>query len=92
MRLGGIEAVISQPDEDSFAVLSQAVRGDYEPDNRLTAVSELEQMLKSGLGDREQILQLLEDTAADPDSRVVELSQQILQEQRATPDELRTEP
>ncbi len=40
------------------ATIAQAVRSDYEPDNRLTAVSELEQMLKSGLGDREQNLQL----------------------------------
>jgi hypothetical protein len=92
VRLGGIEAAISQRDEDSFELLSQAARGDYEPDNRLTAVSELEQMLKSGLGDRERILQLLEETAADPDSRVAELSQLIIEEQRATPDELRTEP
>jgi hypothetical protein len=83
VRLGGIEAAMSQRDEDSFDLLSEAARGDYEPDNRLTAVSELEQMLKSGLGDREQILQLLEKTAADPDSRVAELSQLIIQEQFA---------
>jgi hypothetical protein len=90
VRLGGVEAAISQHDEDSFGLLSQAALGDYDPDNRLTAVSELEQMLKSDLGDREQILHLLEGTAADPDSRVAELSQLIIQEQRTTPDEFQT--
>ena len=85
VRLGGIEAAMSQGDEHIFDVLSQAVRGDYEADNRLTAVSELEQMLKSGLGDREQILGLLEETAADLDPRVAELSRLIIQEQLGTP-------
>jgi hypothetical protein len=81
VRLGGIEAAISQRDEDSFDLLAEAALGDDEPDNRLSAVSELEQMLKAGLGDTEQILQLLEETAADPDPRVAELSELIIQGQ-----------
>lgn len=81
VRMGGIEAAISQRDEQIVDVLSQAARNDYDPDNRMTAVSELEQMLKTGLGNRDQILRFLEETAADSDSRVAELSQLIIQEQ-----------
>jgi len=81
VRLSGIEAAIGQRGEDDFGLLSEAALGDYDPDNRLSAVSALEQMLKSGLGDGEQILRLLEDTATDPDPRVAELSELIIQEQ-----------
>ncbi len=81
VRMGGIEAAISQRDEQILDVLSQAARNDYDPDNRMTAVSELEQMLKTGLGNRDQILRFLEETTADSDSRVAELSQLIIQEQ-----------
>jgi hypothetical protein len=88
VRLGGIEAAIRQDDEHGLDLLSQAARGDSEADNRLTAVSELEQMLKNGLGDSDQILALLEETAADPDPRVAELSDLILQEQLDGPQEL----
>ena len=54
---------------------------DFDPDNRLAAVSQLENILRSNAGDREEIIQLLEDTAKDPDLRVAELSELILQEQ-----------
>jgi hypothetical protein len=82
VRLGGIEVAIRQEEEISVAVLREAAFYDDEPDNRLAAVSELEQMLKTGMGDRDQVLQLLEETAADPDPRVAELSELILQEQQ----------
>lgn len=81
VRLGGIEAAMSQRDENIFGLLSEAARGDHEADNRLSAVSEIEQMLKSGLGDREQLRGLLEETSTDSDSRVAELSQLIIKEQ-----------
>jgi len=81
VRLGGIEAAMSQRDENIFGLLSDAARGDHDADNRLSAVSELEQMLKSGLGDREQLRGLLEKTSTDSDPRVAELSQLIIEEQ-----------
>jgi len=81
VRMGGIESAMSQRDEQAFELLSQAVRGDYDEDNRMTAVSEVEQMLKSSIGDREQILTLLQETVADPDPRIAELSQLIIREQ-----------
>jgi hypothetical protein len=87
VRLSGIEAAIEQGSEDAFWLLSKAATGDYDPDNRLSAISVFENMLKSGLGDRGQILQLLESTAADPDPRVAELSSLILQEQSKPPEE-----
>jgi hypothetical protein len=80
VRLGGIEAAVSQEDEISVAMLGEAALYDDEPDNRLAAVSELEQMLRTGLGKREQVLKFLEETATDPDPRVAELSELILQE------------
>ena len=88
VRLAGIEAAISLPDKDSFDLLWLAVNSDDNADNRLSAVSELEQMIKSGIGDSEQILELLEDTAGDTDPRVAELSQLIIQEQFGGPEEL----
>ncbi len=88
VRLGGIEAAISQEDENSFGLLRDAALYDFEPDNRLTAVSELEQMLRNGLGDRKQILQLLKETAMDSDLRVAELSELIIQEQFGGPKKL----
>lgn len=81
VRLGGIEAAMSQRDENIFGLLSEAARSDHEADNRLSAVSEIEQMLKSGLGDREQLRGLLEETSTDSDPRVAELSQLIIDEQ-----------
>jgi hypothetical protein len=81
VRLGGIEAAMSQRDENIFGLLSEAARGDHDADNWLSAVSELEQMLKSGLGDREQLRGLLEETSTDSDPRVAELSQLIIEEQ-----------
>jgi hypothetical protein len=81
VRLSGIEAAIEQGSEDGFWLLSKAATGDYDPDNRLSAISVFENMLRGGLGDRGQILQLLESTAADPDPRVAELTSLILQEQ-----------
>ena len=81
VRLGGIEAAMSQRDENIFNLLSEAARSDHEADNRLSAVSEIEQMLKSGLGDREQISRLLAETSIDSDPRVAELSQLIIKEQ-----------
>ena len=87
VRLSGIEGAIRQSDEDSFDILSEAALSDYESDNRLSAVSELEQMLKSGLGDSGQILQLLENSAADPDDRVAELSKLILKERLSSHEE-----
>jgi len=81
VRLGGIEAAMSQRDENIFGLLSEAARNDHEADNRLSAVSELEQMLKSGLGDREQLRGLLGETSMDSDPRVAELSQLIIEEQ-----------
>ncbi len=82
VRLGNIEAASNQKDGAGFKFLGEAAIHDYEPDNRLSAVSSLEQMLKTGMGDRDQVLQLLEETAADPDPRVAELSELILQEQQ----------
>jgi hypothetical protein len=87
VRLSGIEATIGQGNEDGFWLLSKAATGDYDPDNRLSAISVFENMLKSGLGDRGQILQLLESTALDPDPRVAELSSLIIQEQSKSPEE-----
>jgi hypothetical protein len=87
VRLSGIEAAIGQGSEDGFWLLSKAATGDYDPDNRLSAVSVFENLLKSGLGDRGQILQLLESTALDPDPRVAELSSLIIQEQSKSPEE-----
>jgi hypothetical protein len=81
VRLGGIQAAASERYEDGVVLLSQSALGDSEPDNRLSAVSELEQMLKSGVGDPAQILQMLEVTSVDPDPRVAELSQLIIEEQ-----------
>lgn len=81
VRMSGIESAIRQRDEHTFDVLSQAARFDYDPDNRMIAVNEMEQMLKSGLGDRDRILSLLEETANDSDRRIAELSQVILKEQ-----------
>jgi hypothetical protein len=81
VRLGGIETAMSQRDENVFSLLSEAARSDQEADNRLSAVSELEQMLKSGMGDRNQIRLLLEETSMDSDPRVAELSQLIIEEQ-----------
>ncbi len=81
VRLGGIEAAIRQDDEQGFYLLSKAALGDPEAENRLAAVSELEQMLGSGLGDRERLLALLRETAWDRDPRVAELSALILREQ-----------
>jgi hypothetical protein len=86
IRLGGIQTAVSRRGEQAFELLSVAARSDYEPDNRLSAVSELEQMLKSNLGDPELILHLLEETASDPDPRVSELSKLIIQEQCSTRD------
>lgn len=83
VRLGGIQAAASERREDGVDLLSQAALGDWEPDNRLSAVSELEQMLKSGVGDRDQILHMLEVASVDPDPRVAELSQLIIEEQGA---------
>jgi hypothetical protein len=87
VRLNGIEAAISQNDEDAFELLREAALGDEDPDNRLSAVNELEQMLKSGLGGSGQIRQLLKEAAMDPDARVAELSQLILHEQNGFHDE-----
>ena len=87
VRLSGIEATIGQGSEDGFWLLSKASTGDHDPDNRLSAISVFESMLRSGLGDKWQILQLLESTAADPDPRVAELSSLILQEQSKPPEE-----
>ncbi|MEI7995915.1 MAG: hypothetical protein WCH01_13535, partial [Methylococcaceae bacterium] len=85
VRLGGIEAAMSQRDENIFNLLSEAARSDHEADNRLSAVSEIEQMLKSGLGDREQLRGLLEETSTDSDPRIAELSQLIIKEQLGAP-------
>ncbi len=85
VRLAGIEAAVDQRDEDGFDLLWLAVNSDDDPDNRLTAVSELEQMLMSGRGDGEQIRQLLEETAEDADPRVADLSQLIIHEQFGGP-------
>lgn len=87
VRLEGIEAAIRQDDALGFDLLLQALQGDPDPDNRLAAVSELEQMLKNGLGDYDQILGFLEETAADPDPRVAQLSELIVREQRMVHDE-----
>jgi hypothetical protein len=81
VRLGAIEAAIREKGEEGFDLLSRAALGDSAADNRLAAVSELEQMLRSGLGDREQVVALLRETAWDRDPRVAELSALILREQ-----------
>lgn len=78
VRQSAIESAITQRDDQAFELLSQVARSDYEADNRMAAVSELEQMLNRGLGNRERILRLLEETAIDPDPRVAELSQLII--------------
>lgn len=80
VRLGGIEAAIRERSEETFDLLWEAVQLDPDPDNRLSAVSELEQMLKRDLFDGESILQLLNETAQDTDPRVAELSSLIIQE------------
>jgi len=91
VRQSAIESAITQRDDQAFELLSQVARSDYEADNRMAAVSELEQMLNRGLGNREQILRLLEETAIDPDPRVAELSQLIIHLQLDRGDGLGTE-
>lgn len=77
VRLQGIEQAITQADEMSTGLLSEAL-GDSEPDNRLTAVSEVEQMLNTGLGNTQGLLSILENAQFDSDARVSELAELII--------------
>lgn len=77
VRLQGIEQAVTQADEMSTELLSEAL-GDSEADNRLTAVSELEQMLNTGLGNTQGLLSLLENAQFDSDARVSELAELII--------------
>ena len=80
VRLTGIEASIGHWGMEGFWVLSEAATGDLDADNRLSAISVLEHILKSGLGDSRQIQELMQYTSTDPDPRVAELSSLIIQE------------
>lgn len=77
VRLQGIEQAVTQADEMSTELLSEAL-GDSEADNRLTAVSELEQMLNTGLGNTQELLSILENAQFDSDARVSELAELII--------------
>lgn len=77
VRLQSIEQAVTQADEMSTELLSEAL-GDSEADNRLTAVSELEQMLNTGLGNTQRLLSILENAQFDSDARVSELAELII--------------
>ena len=83
MRMQAIEAALTQRDERSLAMLSQATQ-DASAENRLAAVEGLRQMLEEGFGDASQISGMLHQSSRDPDPKVAEAAQQAIREQADT--------
>ena len=83
MRMQAIEAALTQRDERSLAMLSQATQ-DASAENRLAAVEGLRQMLEEGFGDASQISGMLHQSSRDPDPKVAEAAQQAIRVQADT--------
>jgi hypothetical protein len=77
VRMSLLEKIIVERTDDAIELVSKALN-DSENDIRLTAVDGLGQFLTEGFGDPKRIVDSLQKSLDDQDTKIVELSQDLL--------------